>query len=242
MGKSNRPSTEKFSKLPNHWLKFESYRQLSGSAWKVFTELLSGCYVSKKAVVNNNGRVKGSLRDISNSTGLSLNTTRTALADLQALGWIVCEKLYEPGTEGKGRACEWRFTMLQTAKAPATAEAARWRKGGTCYEVRVYEGSLSKKFRTPVQKLNHAKVQNLNHEAPKTTASHGINSAACNSDSKGSESEPSLQSLPYLYQKSRKHFSHGKHGNVIQHSGRIFRARSRPTNRSALTRGRVRRP
>lgn len=225
MGKSNRLSKEKFSKIPNSWLTLEAYRLASGSAWKVYTHLLSRCFASKNVVVNNNGRVKGSLRGISNAVGMAENSVRTALADLQALGWIVLETLYKPGTDGKGRPCEWRLTMLPTAKKAATADAARFIKGQPYFEVRIYEGSLSKKFRNPHQNLHHANVQNLRHAEPKTTESHGVDSAPCKSNLKGSDSESSLQSLPYPYQKFRKHFSRGKRGAEAHHTGRIFRAK-----------------
>ncbi|MGK7652420.1 hypothetical protein ACSQ76_08395 [Roseovarius sp. B08] len=146
------------------WIKahrlLPAWRALSFPAREAYFHLQVRCYADSKNAVNNNGEIYRSLRKLADDMGCAQKTAGTALADLQAKGWIVCTQAWERGTSGSGKAAHFRLTMLPTAKRPATKEPELWKQGHD-YPVTVYRAYLPKTY----NRAGNLKKQNPPHHS-----------------------------------------------------------------------------
>ena len=154
--KRNEQRTEQFTKwVLNHRL-LPAWKALSFPARDAYFHLAVRCLADtadrKGNVRNNNGEVYRSLRDLAEDMGGSVKTAASALADLQAKGWIVCTDTWVRGVSGKGKTAKFRLTMMSTAKAPATQDPKHWQPGHDC-PVKVYRGYLPKPRQTRARNL-----------------------------------------------------------------------------------------
>jgi len=122
-----------------------AWKALSFAAREIYFHLQVRCFAEtaqkNRKVVNNNGQVFRSPRDLALDMGCSQKTVMAGLADLQAKGWIIATKLGRLGVEGKGRTAKFRLTMMPMGSGSslkaATQEPKRWCEGQD-YEVLVY--------------------------------------------------------------------------------------------------------
>lgn len=110
-----------------------AWKALSFQARDAYFHLAVRCFAETAEKTgnarNNNGEIFRSSRDLSEDMGCSIKTVLSALADLQAKGWVVCISPWERGIKGKGKAPHFRLTMMPTAKAAATRDPMRWEEG-----------------------------------------------------------------------------------------------------------------
>ncbi len=143
--KRNEKRNHQFAKWHPHEAKLPAWKALSSSAQAAYMHLKVRCrYEGKKLKFNNNGIVALSTRTLAAEMGVTPKTAATALADLQAKGWIVCTRRHRKGVEGNALSPEWRLTMLPTEhlgkpKAP-TCDPRFWETGKD-YDVIEYKSS-----------------------------------------------------------------------------------------------------
>ena len=117
--------------------KIPAWKALSGNAQAAYMHFSVRCWTEgKKLRSNNNGKVGLSARMLAKEMGVNDKTAMTAMADLQAKGWIVCTMQYGNGLKGKALAPEWRLTMRPTTNRSATREPLHWNAGHD-YEVKI---------------------------------------------------------------------------------------------------------
>jgi len=131
--KKNEDRQEQFAKWILAHRLLPAWKALSFQARDAYFHLAIRCFAETAERTgrarNNNGEIFRSSRDLSEDMGCSIKTALSALADLQAKGWIVCSSPWERGIEGKGKAPHFRLTMMPTAKAAATKDPKRWEEG-----------------------------------------------------------------------------------------------------------------
>ncbi|WP_299984736.1 helix-turn-helix domain-containing protein [uncultured Ruegeria sp.] len=143
--KRNENRTDQFAKWIKEDTRLPAWKALSSTAQAAYMHLKVRCrYEGKKLKFNNNGIVALSTRTLATEMGVTPKTAATALADLQAKGWIVCTRRHRKGVEGTALSPEWRLTMLPTEhlgkpKAP-TYEPRFWEKDND-YDVIEYKNS-----------------------------------------------------------------------------------------------------
>ncbi len=139
--KNNEKHVEQFTKWVLAHRLMPAWQALGFPAREAYFHLQVRCFadtaVRKGNVANNNGQIFRSPRSLAKDMGCNVKTAMTALADLQAKGWIVCTKEWERGYDGKGRTALFRLTMMPTTKKPATCEPAAWEQGKD-YAIKVY--------------------------------------------------------------------------------------------------------
>ena len=145
--KKNEARTDQFAKIQKSYFSLEAYKRLSFSAKAALPHIIIRCFAEgKKRAFNNNGKVGLSSRALADELGCAQKTAMSALADLQAKGWIVCTKRAYLGYEAKAHAPEWRLTMQPTIlngkHCPPTFEPKRWQTG---HDYPVIEYSSSKR-------------------------------------------------------------------------------------------------
>ncbi|WP_282118711.1 hypothetical protein [Ruegeria atlantica] len=143
--KKNEKRVGKFAMLLQMEVMLEAWKRLSPSAQVAYLHLIFRCWSEgKKLHHNNNGEVALSARKLADVMGIAPKTAMSAMADLQAKGWIICTKRHQKGVEGRALAPEWRLTMRPTGLGkthrPPTREPERWREGHD-YEVTEYATS-----------------------------------------------------------------------------------------------------
>lgn len=131
------------------WVKWETelpaWKALSGNAKAAYMHFKIRCRTEgKRLKYNNNGKVALSSRTLAAEMGCNPRTAMTAMAALQAKGWIVCMKRGHLGVHGQAAAPEWRLTMLATetngkSRLP-TYEPKYWEHGHD-YPVHEYKSS-----------------------------------------------------------------------------------------------------
>ena len=139
--KRNEKRKEQFTKWIASEKSLPSWRALSFSARETYHHLRIRCVAESKKLINNNGEIFRSPRDLAEDMGCTAKVAMKSLADLEAKGWIICTKLPELGCHGQGKTALFRLTMLQTGDAKkviqATREAVSWEEGSD-YEVIAY--------------------------------------------------------------------------------------------------------
>ena len=144
--KRNENRSDQFTKWIRSETRLPAWRALSSSAKAAYMHFKVRCRTEGKNLkFNNNGRVALSARVLASEMGCTPRTAMSAMADLQAKGWVICTKLHQLGTEGKGRAPEWRLTMLPCEEkgkgtVQPTTEPKQWAKGKD-YAVIEYKSS-----------------------------------------------------------------------------------------------------
>lgn len=143
--KQNEERTEQFTKWVKNHCELPAWKALSFAARDAYHRLAVRCFAEtaqrNDKIENNNGKVFRSPRHLAEEMGCTARTAMSALADLQAKGWIVCTQYPQFGVTGKGTTAHWRLTMFPTGKertyrAP-TNEPKRWKEGKD-YEILVY--------------------------------------------------------------------------------------------------------
>lgn len=118
--KRNEDRTEQFTKWVLNHHKLPAWKALSFAARDAYYHLQVRCFAEtaqKRAKVeNNNGAIYRSPRKLAEDMGCSVGTAMSALADLQAKGWIVCTKLPTLGVSGNGTTAQFRLTMMEMGK------------------------------------------------------------------------------------------------------------------------------
>lgn len=132
--KKNEARTGQFTKWIRSEVGLDAWKALSPSAQAAYPHVRVRCFAEAKDLrKNNNGRVILSTRTLAKEMGCVPKTAASALADLQAKGWIVCTNRAYLGLEGKGVSPEWRLTMLETEdrgkRVAPTYDPKRWQKG-----------------------------------------------------------------------------------------------------------------
>lgn len=127
MGKSNKRKGEgQYAPLPYGMLKSDAWRDLSGSAVKLFLELHTRFNGS------NNGNVRLSYEEAAEALGMGKATVHRAYRDLVVKGFLVLEN---EGNFYHRQAHEWRLTTKPTQGAKgrkdATNEWHRYRREKT---------------------------------------------------------------------------------------------------------------
>lgn len=144
--KRNEEREEQFTKWIRAHCELPAYKALSPGARDIYHRLRIRCFAETAQkhpkVVNNNGSVFCSPRDLVKETGFCVKTVMAGLADLQAKGWIIATDLGCLGVDGKGKTAKFQLTMLPMGSGssvkPATQEPKRWIEGQD-YEVLAYK-------------------------------------------------------------------------------------------------------
>lgn len=132
--KRNERSEQQFTKWVKAHRALPAWKALGFPAREVYFHLQIRCFaetsLKNSRVANNNGDVFRSPRALAEDIGCNPKTVMSALADLQAKGWIVCTQLGSLGIDGKGETAKFRLTMFPTANGrsivPATREPTSW--------------------------------------------------------------------------------------------------------------------
>lgn len=132
--KQNEDRTRQFAMWEPYEVRLPAWKALGATAQAAYMHFKIRCRIDrKKSKFNNNGFVGLSGRKLAEEMGINPRTAMSAMADLQAKGWIICEKRGHLGIGGKALAPEWRLTMLPTQKGTksvtATYEPKYWEKG-----------------------------------------------------------------------------------------------------------------
>ena len=156
--KKNEHNNEQFTKWILAHRMLPAWKALSFPARDAYFHLQIRCFADtadrKRTVPNNNGEIYRSPRKLANDMGCNVKTAMSALAELQAKGWIVCTKMWERGYDGNGRTALFRLTMMSTTKNAATREPYSWVEGKD-YPVQAYSAHAlkgRKKQNPPPQK------------------------------------------------------------------------------------------
>lgn len=106
----------------------EAWASLSMQARLIYLELRGKLAKDPR---ENNGRVHLSTRDAARAVGLKkADTAASAFHELQAKGFIVVTRLGSLGSEGYGKATEYRITECGTRDAyEGTKDYLRWQPG-----------------------------------------------------------------------------------------------------------------
>lgn len=141
--KRNEAREQQFTKWVRAHRALPAWKALSFPAREAYFHLQVRCFAEtsqkNSRVENNNGSVFCSPRQLAKDMGCNVKTAMSALADLQAKGWIVCTRAGCLGTEGRGQTSHFRLTMLPTGRGrtfkAATKEPEKWTND---YPVLVY--------------------------------------------------------------------------------------------------------
>lgn len=143
--KRNEASSEQFTKWIKNHRELPAWKALGFPAREAYFHLQVRCFAEtaqkNPKVTNNNGAVYRSPRKLAEDMGCNPKTAMSALADLQAKGWIESTYLGCLGTEGRGETARFRLPMLPMGQSnsfkAATQEAKHWMPGND-YPVLVY--------------------------------------------------------------------------------------------------------
>lgn len=203
MGKSHRKPGTRFAKFEAHVTKLKSWQALSPSARIIYLHLDLRCFASKTATVNNNGRVEVSVADLAREANFNRKTATTALAELQHTGFIICERPFLPGVEGRGRPSRWRLTMRPTANGSASLEPLKW-KPENGYPLVVHTAALPKRYlkhgveklKNPSRNSEQGNVRNSGQGGFSSEVSHVPKNGTRQPPHLGPKFGTSLQSMP----------------------------------------------
>ncbi|SHK55092.1 hypothetical protein SAMN05444000_13813 [Shimia gijangensis] len=141
--KRNEARQEQFTKWVRAHRALPAWKALGFPARDAYFNLQIRCFAEtaqkNPKVENNNGKIFRSPRKLAEDMGCNVKTAMSALADLQAKGWIVSTYLGCLGTDGRGETAHFRLTMLPTGAGrtfkSATKEAEKWKED---YPILVY--------------------------------------------------------------------------------------------------------
>lgn len=144
--KKNEKRQDQYTKWIRAHRELQAWKALSFPAREAYFHLQVRCFAdtaqSKANVINNNGEIYRSPRDLAYDMGCSQKTAMAALADLQAKGWIVATELGHLGVDGKGKTTKFRLTMMDMgsgrSREASTKEPTRWKEGAD-YDVKMYK-------------------------------------------------------------------------------------------------------
>lgn len=171
--RQNENRTDQFAKWVRSETQLPAWQSLSGTAQAAYMHVKVRCRTEGKNLKhNNNGSVGLSARTLAKEMGCNARTAMSALADLQAKGWITCTKRHQMGFDGRAFAPEWRLTMAPTTEKgvhkPPTYEPKSW-TAGQDYEVVEYLSSKRPGHATgDVSRFQKNKVTVRKRSAPRT--------------------------------------------------------------------------
>ena len=166
--KNNENQELQFTKWIGAHRTLPAWKALGFPAREAYFHLQIRCFAEtaqkQKRVKNNNGNVFRSPRKLAEDMGCNVKTAMSALADLQAKGWIECTSRGCLGSDGRGETAKFRLTMLPSGqgshRVPATQDPKHWSEG-CAFPVLVYESYLPKRKKgdaTRLRKQNPAPV------------------------------------------------------------------------------------
>ena len=158
--RKNEERAEQFTKWVLNHHQLPAWKALSFAARDAYYHLQVRCFAEtaqkRDKVENNNGAVYRSPRKLAQDMGCSVRTAMSALADLQAKGWIACTKLPQLGDSGHGTTALFRLTMMEMGKGgsrqPPTKEPVSWNEGHD-YNVLCYNAYLPKQRKGRVKNI-----------------------------------------------------------------------------------------
>lgn len=127
--KTGRCHTEHFFKMERRFLENPSWRALSSAGQSVYLFIRLEW---RGPHANNNGKIRLSVRQAAEKTGLGLNTAARAFHDLQAKGFIHVVELGALGCSGEARGPSYEITELPMPNGNMPTGRRlfeRWRKG-----------------------------------------------------------------------------------------------------------------
>lgn len=122
MAKSYRAADRSHARLYSHWRDLPAWRSLSLAARALLIEMMW----DYRPDPGNNGYLKWPLRRAAKVLGCSKDTAAIALEELEACGWITCERIGGPGR--RNGPSEYAVTMFFNHRAGhlATFAFERW--------------------------------------------------------------------------------------------------------------------
>lgn len=125
--RKNENRQEKFAKMHLHTMQTEAWRALSPVAQALYPWIKLEWRGPK---MNNNGKLRLSVRQAADRLGCSVNTAARAFHDLQAKGFIVVTEGARLGVGGEGKSPAYEVTEIALPGSPALRKLYnQWKSG-----------------------------------------------------------------------------------------------------------------